>query len=291
MPDKKISQLTAASTPLVGTEVAPIIQSNATVKATVDSFTSGRALTPLSVTQNGKSVPYSILNNGIPFVLPSSGTIGNNGALSAITATNVAHPHAYVWVPGNAISTGSASGWYYAQFSSTTAATLYNNTYTSGVPTVPASPTAFVTTGPGAYTQFTAADITAISIPLEANIIGVSGSLDVTCSASVTSNGNAKFLRVALDSAATPFITVAPIDIGYVRVLGNLISQGVTNRQMSSLSSTVGFLNLGNTTASAGQNSALSFDMTTTHNLLYTVRIVTATDTMTLVTAQANVTK
>jgi hypothetical protein len=60
MPDKKISQLTAASTPLVGTEVAPIVQSNATVKATVDSFTSGRALTPLSVTQNGKSVPYSI---------------------------------------------------------------------------------------------------------------------------------------------------------------------------------------------------------------------------------------
>lgn len=290
MADKKISQLTAASTPLAGTEVAPIVQGGTTVKATVDSFTSGRAITPSSVTQNGKSVPYSILNNGIPFVLPSNGTVGNNGALSGITATNVAHPHAYVWLPSNAISAGSASGWYYAQFSSTTAATLYNNTYTSGTPTVPSSPTAFVTTGPGAYTQFTAADITAISIPLAANVISTAGSLDITYSVSVTNNGNNKISRVCIDSASTPFLTVNPIDIGYVRVLGNLIAQGVTNRQMSSISTTVGFLSLVNTTASAGQNSALSFDMTTTHNLLYTLRIITATDTMTLVTAQANVT-
>lgn len=35
MADKKISQLTAAATPLVGTEVFPIVQSGATVKATI----------------------------------------------------------------------------------------------------------------------------------------------------------------------------------------------------------------------------------------------------------------
>ena len=38
MADKKISQLTSATTPLVGTEVLPIVQSGATVKATVDSL-------------------------------------------------------------------------------------------------------------------------------------------------------------------------------------------------------------------------------------------------------------
>lgn len=39
MSDKKISQLTAATTPLAGTEMLPIVQSGATVKATVASIT------------------------------------------------------------------------------------------------------------------------------------------------------------------------------------------------------------------------------------------------------------
>lgn len=39
MADKKISQLSAASTPLAGTEVLPIVQSNATVKVATDDLT------------------------------------------------------------------------------------------------------------------------------------------------------------------------------------------------------------------------------------------------------------
>lgn len=39
MADKKISQLSAASTPLAGTEVLPIVQSNATVKVATDNLT------------------------------------------------------------------------------------------------------------------------------------------------------------------------------------------------------------------------------------------------------------
>jgi hypothetical protein len=39
MADKKISQLTAASLPLAGTEVLPIVQSNATVKVSSDDLT------------------------------------------------------------------------------------------------------------------------------------------------------------------------------------------------------------------------------------------------------------
>ncbi len=35
MADKKISQLTAAATPLAGTEVLPIVQSGSTVKVSV----------------------------------------------------------------------------------------------------------------------------------------------------------------------------------------------------------------------------------------------------------------
>jgi hypothetical protein len=44
MADKKISALTAASTPLAGTEVLPIVQSGATVKVSVANLTAGRAV-------------------------------------------------------------------------------------------------------------------------------------------------------------------------------------------------------------------------------------------------------
>jgi hypothetical protein len=44
MADKKISQLTAAATPLAGTEVLPIVQSGATVKVSVANLTAGRSV-------------------------------------------------------------------------------------------------------------------------------------------------------------------------------------------------------------------------------------------------------
>lgn len=45
MADKKISALTAASTPLAGTEVLPIVQSGSTVKVSVADLTAGRSIT------------------------------------------------------------------------------------------------------------------------------------------------------------------------------------------------------------------------------------------------------
>ena len=50
MADKKISQLSSASTPLAGTEVLPIVQSGATVKVAVSDLTAGRAVAALSMT-------------------------------------------------------------------------------------------------------------------------------------------------------------------------------------------------------------------------------------------------
>lgn len=44
MADLKISQLTSATTPLAGTEVVPLVQSNTTKKVTVDNLTKGRTV-------------------------------------------------------------------------------------------------------------------------------------------------------------------------------------------------------------------------------------------------------
>ena len=49
MADKKISQLTAATTPLAGTEVLPIVQSGATVKVSIADVTAGRPVSATSI--------------------------------------------------------------------------------------------------------------------------------------------------------------------------------------------------------------------------------------------------
>lgn len=142
------------------------------------------------LTQRGSNpVPFVLLSSTIPFVMVSSGTMGNNGALSGLTAVAFAYPRAYVYLPSGAISAGSAAGWYYAVFSYTTAATVYNNTYTTGTPTVPASPTAFVTTGPGAYTQTTGTSPSFYgpNTTLPANVVGKYGTADLFI---VTANNN-----------------------------------------------------------------------------------------------------
>lgn len=50
MADKKISALTASTTPLAGTEVLPIVQGGSTVKVSVANLTAGRAVNALSAT-------------------------------------------------------------------------------------------------------------------------------------------------------------------------------------------------------------------------------------------------
>src|SRR5579859_1785192 len=93
--------------------------------------------------------------NGIPFIVANTGTMGNNGALTLGTALPSTYANAYVYLPANAISAGSAAGWYFCQFSSTTVGTVFNNTYSSGTPQIPAALVSFATTGPGAYTGVT----------------------------------------------------------------------------------------------------------------------------------------
>lgn len=53
MADKKISALTAATTPLAGTEVLPIVQSGTTVKVSAADVTAGRAVSMDSATITG----------------------------------------------------------------------------------------------------------------------------------------------------------------------------------------------------------------------------------------------
>jgi hypothetical protein len=77
MADKKISALTASTTPLAGTEVLPIVQSGATVKVSVANLTAGRAVNALSVatTSGAKNTTA-----GSDIASPADGYLFTDGA-------------------------------------------------------------------------------------------------------------------------------------------------------------------------------------------------------------------
>lgn len=143
----------------------------------------------------------TVFTNAIPMIVPSSGTIGNNGALSAITALPGTYTSCYMSFPANAIAAGVPAGNYYVVMSSTTAGTIYNNTYTTGKPTIPASPTAFVTTGPGAYVQLTTA-ITLTQLTLRGGAMGPAGQLIIYPHHSIPSNANNKIMAITFGGSS-----------------------------------------------------------------------------------------
>ena len=75
MADKKISALTASTTPLAGTEVLPIVQSGSTVKVAVSDLTAGRAVSALSITMPN--------TEGVTSYTGSGATIGRGTAFLA----------------------------------------------------------------------------------------------------------------------------------------------------------------------------------------------------------------
>ena len=68
MADKKISQLSSATTPLAGTEVLPIVQSGSTVKVSIANVTAGRDVGTAGLTSTG-----NVSFDGGSFVFNDSG--------------------------------------------------------------------------------------------------------------------------------------------------------------------------------------------------------------------------
>lgn len=75
MADKKISALTAATTPLAGTEVLPIVQSGSTVQVSVANLTAGRAVGASTVTASGKVSGNYVTASGV--VESTGGNLGH----------------------------------------------------------------------------------------------------------------------------------------------------------------------------------------------------------------------
>jgi len=172
---------------------------------------------------------FNLISGGVPVYLPSSGTIGNNGSLTLTTALPLIYPNVYLYFPVDTIAAGVAAGLYYCQMSSTTVGTIFNNTYTTGVPSIPASPTAFVTTGPGVYVQTTGANITLVNATILGGSMGINGAFKAHFRYNYLNSAGTKTIGLYHDSSivfGTTATTSASID-----VLSKATNAGIENSQ------------------------------------------------------------
>lgn len=84
MADKKISALPAATTPLAGTEVLPIVQGGTTDQVSVANLTAGRAVSSLSVTTTQD------VTTGRNLIVTGAGRVEQNGGAGGLYFLNTA---------------------------------------------------------------------------------------------------------------------------------------------------------------------------------------------------------
>jgi hypothetical protein len=249
----KISALTDGSTPTGSTDVFPIARSGANRKLSVGSF------------------PIVLAKWGVPVILASSGTMGNNGAVSAMTALPITYSGgAWLYLPANAIQAGSAAGFYWFVASSTTAGTVYNSTFDGTSVPGAGTATAFVSTGPGAFTGIAAGEFVAATVTIPAGAMGPNGSVHID--GQVTNNTAAGNKIFRLDLGGTDLINPALTTSQGGVLTASIRNKGVANRQQG-----VGFIQAG-TGAVGGGTGYASIDSTASMALSFTLEKATATN-------------
>lgn len=181
-------------------------------------------------------VPIIYAQGAIPMILPSSGTMGANGALTGLTALPYsAFPQpCFMYFPAGKVFSGSPAGMYYASLTSATAATVYNNMYTSGRPqdAIPVVPTPVVDAGPGAYTQTTGSGIELLKFTVPGTSMGPNGGFGLDIWTAQSNNANAKVANILWGggSNSTGVVTSAAASRSLYRVINrnSLSRQGIT---------------------------------------------------------------
>jgi hypothetical protein len=110
MADVKISQLPAATTPVDGTEVLPIVQSATTKQVSIANLTAGRAMAASSLTL---TTPLAVTSGGTGLAAGTSGGIPYYSSTTAITSSAALAANALVIGGGAGVApstTTTASG-------------------------------------------------------------------------------------------------------------------------------------------------------------------------------------
>src|SRR5258706_6644363 len=217
------------------------------------------------------SAVQCLLQCAIPFISPSSGTMGNNGALSGITALRQTYPAAWFVVPANYIFAGSLAGTYFGICSSTTAAQLFATSPTivgNQIP-IPTNPTPFVSTGPGAVSQVTGANVAALVLSLPGASMRAHGTIRMkglfTNNNSAGSKlGQMGFGSTTIAGASNTTNISQPVD-------HEIRNRGVQNSQVNEAGS--GYV------VTAGAPNEGAVDTSAAVNLVFFEQLAVATDT------------
>lgn len=192
------------------TNLRDVIASTVTLSDT-QTITGGKTFsgaTTFSGTINGTSLLAPVtqaFRTAIPLIIAPTGTMANNGAITLGTALDATYANAYILLPAGAVAAGvpAATSWLFVQMSSTTVGQVFNNTYISGIPTVPASPTAFSTTGPGAYTGVIIETAGPTMSPsLAAGAMGASGRINFVAHGAYNNSATGKLFRAYLNGTS-----------------------------------------------------------------------------------------
>lgn len=163
--------------------------------------------------------PVGVCSIGTPFaILPGDGAAvglfftGTAGAftLSAAILANAwnALKGCWCYLPANFGGKTYPANWYWAVFSSDTAGILYNNTYSAGIPTRPATLTPFADNLAGWLTQTTSEITGPTGLTYRGGSMGPSGILKIHIRAIGNTTANKAF-KAYLDSTA--IMALSPI--------------------------------------------------------------------------------
>jgi hypothetical protein len=208
----------------------------------------------------------------IPFIIAPTGSMANNGAITLGTSLPTTYANAYIYLPANAIQTGSSAGWYFCQMSSATVGTVFNNTYTPGLPTIPANPTAFASTGPGAYTGVTTA-VTGPQITIPAGALGPNGALRINHLWAAPANTDTKTISLSVGGSILWSATLNTAVQAAAAALNHVWNRGAQNSNVSVNSSGASGLGI-----SAFANNYTSINFGAAQTISLGGQLATATD-------------
>jgi hypothetical protein len=225
MADLKISQLTAATTPLAGTEVLPIVQSGVTKQVSVANLTAGRNITSASLTTDAVQATSSgglTLKNSAGTTQLSMGSGGGDNITLSV-ATNITPANAAVAISPTGTGTVAISPAGALTINPVAASTINNTSIgattesTGRFTSVTATTGNFIVGTSGQGIDFSATPSTGTSELLAdyeegtwtpvLNSFTLAGGSDVTVTGRYTKVGRIVFVDVLIDCGGTTTIT------------------------------------------------------------------------------------
>lgn len=222
------------------------------------------------VNPDGSETLFSkTFGSAIPFIMVASGNItSTTGNITTGTAHDYVVGPSYVYFPANALNATSPAGWYYTNWTAATLGVVYADTYTNGVPSIPANPQP-LTTVIGAYTQVTGFDAVGPNYTIPGGALGPNGTVE--WGRIINNNNSAGAKTYNTYFGGTLFQGVAQTANPKEAGAGTLRNRGVETRQIAANAAH-------GDSGNASTLTKLTIDSKSDQTFAFTVQLATATD-------------